>query len=383
MKKRLIRIILFCVAICFISQVPIFSTVAHTTNVNTSSTVSSLFLASPIDLLIVLSPQYSNDAEINTAITTYITAVKNDIEWTTQVVPITQENNEVELIDQLIEHYYQTDAIKACLLVGEDLATALGGDSDYLEQPSIVPWFTTGGSAAYELSNEGVVCKPYTIDICISLLYPTHDLSYEQKKSSLISAFTKFSTQRHITYSNTIQVLESSELNTNSQALYQKLQQYSNLHYLEDPTETEIQKTFSESYAAYLIHGHSNPARTSLSAQDEHSWFSAEDANKIHTPLFGADGCYVSGWWSNQPDNNHLDPSIDAPWYGSQMFTSTEIHVMALGMLSQNGYAQPVSFLENALPELLEGKTLAEAMLGDSCIGDTIIIGDPTFHFTL
>jgi hypothetical protein len=65
------------------------------------------------------------------------------------------------------------------------------------------------------------------------------------------------------------------------------------------------------------------------------------------------------------------------------MFTSTEIHVMALGMLSQNGYAQPVSFLENALPELLEGKTLAEAMLGDSCIGDTIIIGDPTFHFTL
>jgi hypothetical protein len=56
---------------------------------------------------------------------------------------------------------------------------------------------------------------------------------------------------------------------------------------------------------------------------------------------------------------------------------------MALGLLSQNGFSTPVSFIQNAMPELLAGKTLAEAMIGDSTIGDTIIIGDPTFHFSI
>ena len=56
---------------------------------------------------------------------------------------------------------------------------------------------------------------------------------------------------------------------------------------------------------------------------------------------------------------------------------------MALGLLSQNGFPTPVSFIENAMPDLLSGKTIAEAMIGDTTIGDTILIGDPTFHFTL
>jgi hypothetical protein len=56
---------------------------------------------------------------------------------------------------------------------------------------------------------------------------------------------------------------------------------------------------------------------------------------------------------------------------------------MALGLLSQNGCSTPVSFLENAMPELLSGKTLAESLLGDTTLGDTLIIGDPSFHYTL
>jgi hypothetical protein len=56
---------------------------------------------------------------------------------------------------------------------------------------------------------------------------------------------------------------------------------------------------------------------------------------------------------------------------------------MALGLLSQNGFSTPVSFLENAFPELLTGITLAESMIGDTSIGDYIIIGDPTFHFNI
>ena len=56
---------------------------------------------------------------------------------------------------------------------------------------------------------------------------------------------------------------------------------------------------------------------------------------------------------------------------------------MVLGLLSQNGFSYPVSFIENALPELLEGKTLAESMIGDISLGDNVVFGDPTFHYTI
>jgi hypothetical protein len=56
---------------------------------------------------------------------------------------------------------------------------------------------------------------------------------------------------------------------------------------------------------------------------------------------------------------------------------------MALGLLSQNGYSFPVSFIENSIPCILNGKTIAESIINEKCHGDTIIIGDPTFHFTV
>ena len=111
-------------------------------------------------------------------------------------------------------------------------------------------------------------------------------------------------------------------------------------------------------------------------------WFSAALVDELKTPFFGADGCYVGGWWSNHIDNNKIDHSIDSLWYGSRIFTSKYVQVMVLGLLSQNGFSYPVSFVENAIPNLAEGKTLAESIIGDICIGDNIIIGDPTFHFT-
>ena len=56
---------------------------------------------------------------------------------------------------------------------------------------------------------------------------------------------------------------------------------------------------------------------------------------------------------------------------------------MALGLLSQQGFSYPVSFIENVIPDLCEGKTLAESVLGDTFVDTTIIVGDPTFHFIL
>jgi hypothetical protein len=132
-----------------------------------------------------------------------------------------------------------------------------------------------------------------------------------------------------------------------------------------------------KSYSMYYVHGHSNPAGTDIS-----KWFSAENVDEVQAPIFAADGCYVGGWWSNQKDNNVLDSSVDGSWYGSKIFSSESVQVMVCGLLSQNGFSYSVSFVENAVPDLLNGATLAESMIGDVFVGDNaVVFGDPTFHY--
>jgi hypothetical protein len=133
----------------------------------------------------------------------------------------------------------------------------------------------------------------------------------------------------------------------------------------------------------YYVHGHSNPTRTDVNA-DESGCFSAENVDAINTSFFAADGCYVGGWWSDQLDNDILDPSIKVSWYGSKIFTSEHVQAMVLGLLSQNGFSYSVGFIENAVPDLIDGVTLAESMIGNSYVGDNaVVFGDPTFHYSL
>jgi hypothetical protein len=375
-KHNSTRKLLCIFSLLFISQLPIFA------NTPQQAITIQMTLENP-DLLIILSPQYSNDTTLHTAIQAYITAVHNDLGWTTQILPIQENQNTYQQIDTLIETQHATHPLKACIMVGEDLNTALGGDIDYLEQPSTLPWTSLGGTSAYETTEKGITAKPTTQHICISLLYPPQQLPYEQKKSFLISAFEKFTTQRYHPLQNTIRIFESSTLDTTSKPLYQHLTTYASIDYTEDATTTTLTASFFTPYSAYFVHGHSNPSGTDVAAEQNQGWFTAENLNTLHTPFFGADGCYVAGWWSNQTDNDQLDASTGASWYGAKIFTSHTIQTMALGLLSQNGFSSPVSFLENSMPELLQGKTLAESMIGDTTIGDTIIIGDPTFHYTL
>ena len=379
MKPTLYRPIFICMVLLVIGQLPLSSTPAKEMIPNTPLVQEA---NGTMQLLIILSPQYAQDLDIINALQFYTVAVQNDLHWKSKIIPITPQENDFQIIDTIIEQYYRTDGIKACLMVGEDLDTALAGDSDYLEQPSVIPWATTGGPSSYEMTHNGILCQPYTINICISLLYPTHALPYETKKANLINALTKFATQRHASFPKTISVFESSDLSASSRPLYQHLLQFGQLMYQEDPNDEELQQSLSQSYAIYMVHGHSTPAGTDVSSRNNTGWFSADNLNHIQTPLFCADGCYTSGWWSNQSDNDKLDPSCGATWYGSKIFTSPSIHVMALGLLSQNGFCTPVSFIENVLPKFLSGKTLAESMIGGCSIGDTIIVGDPTFHFT-
>ena len=370
------RLIVCILLFLFIGQLPVFSTPAsEILRANTGA------LDQNPDMLIIISPQYTADNDLHTVIHSYMTAVNRDLGWTSQIISIHPDTNTYQTIDHIIETYYQYHPLKACIMVGEDLNIALGGDCDGLEQPSILPWTTLGETTAYTQTTQGILCTPSKLHLCVSLLFPPSSLPYEQKKTSLLFAFTKFSTQRYYTNEHTTRIFESSALNKYSKTLYQHLETQHPITYTEDATDAEIIYSLQESYTAYFIHGHSTPAGSDLNRQNNSGWFTAEHLDQLHTPMFGADGCYTAGWWSDQDDNNQLDQSNKKTYYGSKIFTSTTLQVLALGLLSQNGCSTPVSFIENVMPELFEGKTLAEAMIGDWTIGDYIIIGDPTFHY--
>jgi hypothetical protein len=372
------RLILCVLLFLFIGQLPFFSAPAsETIRADTPA------LGQNPDLLIIISPQYAGDNDLHTVIQSYMEAVNTDLGWTSQSISIHPDNNTYQTIDHIIETTYQHHPLKACIMVGEDLDTPLGGDCDGLEQPSTLPWMTMGETTSYTQTTQGILCVPSKIQLCVSLLYPPSHLSYEQKKAQLLFAFTKFSSQRYHTTLRPTRIFESSALNTNSKPLYQHLATQTQITYTEDATDAEIIQSLQESYTAYFIHGHSNPAGSDLNRQNNSGWFTADYLDSLNTPLFGADGCYTAGWWSDQDDNNRLDPSIKKTYYSSKIFTSTTLQVLVLGLLSQNGCSTPVSFIENVLPELYDGKTLAEAMTGDWTIGDYIIVGDPTFHYTV
>ena len=380
MEKRLYSTIAILGLLDLFLAVPILSKNTQILASTTDTRASVFNLPETLEMLIFISPQYAKDKEIRSSIDDYTEAVKKDVNWKTKIIPINPDDNNFKKIDQIIEKYYLQYKIKACIMVGEDIDTALAGDSDYIEKPSIIPWATIGGETSYEISTQGVVSKPYPADICISLLYPTHYLDYKEKKSQIIYAFNKLCIDRQSYFIEEILAFESSDINKNSKEIYQKLAENTNFNYIENPSAKQLKMSLNKPYSIYFVHGHSNPSRTNINAHDK-LWFCADTVDYLNTPFFGADGCYVNGWWSEQIDNNHLDSSIECSWYGSKIFSSKYIKIMVLGLLSQNGFSQPVSFIENAMPDILNGKTIAESIVGKIYSGNTIIIGDPAFHF--
>jgi hypothetical protein len=352
-------------------------------------------------MLIFLSPQYAHNFLINTVVNRYINAVHNDIGWNTKIIRITPEMNEFRKIDQVMESYFENYSIKACIMVGEDIDTAKHADGDYMEAPSVTPWETVGGESRYHIDENGDVryngeAGNYSIDICISLLYPTHACSFPIKVLQIVRAFYKFSINRDITYSGDILAFSDSESSAHERSnreVCETMNKLGNLYYKEDPTNFEVLTSLLGSYSIYYVYGHSTPSVTDVSydeVQKKEGLFYARYVDILRTPFFIAGGCYVNGWWSQYKDNTRLDPSIRKIWYGSRIFTSKYVRAMVLGFPGQiagseyNGTWTPYqNFIVNALPDLTSGKTLAESMRGKIyyCNDDQQVFGDPTFHF--
>ncbi len=366
-------------------------------------------IAQNIDMLIFLSPQYSEDVQIKQAINKYIDVVKNDIGWNTKIVNITTDTNEFRKIDKIIEDYYHNpgNKIKASIMVGEDINTALSADFINQESPATSPWSTTGGESpsnsstfdenTYSISelNGGDQINGYRqkINIAISLIYPTHSLSYEEKSSQIITAFKKFSTNRESSYSKDMVAFESNEIvedvyvtSKNTTEIYNTLSDYGNLYYKREPSQIDIEETLNKSFMLYNINGHSAPGYTKLGAD---SYFYGSYLNQINTPIFTAQGCFVAGWYAaGNTDNSILDYSdytgnSGSMWYGSTIFTNPDLRVTILGQPAQTSGGGSYNFIYNAMSELNTGKTLAESIIGKiyNSADEVIIYGDPTFHY--
>ncbi len=364
---------------------------------------NACLVAERLDMLVFISPQYRNNTQIKQAINEYIDAVKDDVGWATKIITITSDINDFRKIDEIIEDYYSKSGgrLKACIMVGEDMDTALTSDLPSAEEsPSTAPWSTTGGEnpAGFYIPGKEdtytidlyaggdlVVSHEQMINIAISLIYPTHSLSYQMKSSQIISVFNKFSKNRSRLYPEDIRAFVSSQYITESPRvyeIYQTLKNYGNLYYKEEPTQLEINESLTKSYKMYSITGHSRPGFTVLGVN---RFFYADYLNELNTPLFTAGGCHTAGWYADpnqNTDNNTLDFSIDKSWYGSKIFVNPNLRAMILGFPEQPGGSGNYNFIMNAVPGLNAGKTLAESIINHYYFGnDLILYGDPTFHY--
>jgi len=337
------------------------------------------------DMLIFISPQYRNDSEIKDAVISYSKAVKEDIGWHTKTLLLTQVQNNFEKIDEIIESYYRSDNIKASIMVGEDIDTVLGDDRDYEEAPRISHWLTLENIVTEE---NGHMVSPkhyYRVDITISLLYPTHELGYQTKSEHIVRAFEKFSKNRNKIYpKESIVLSDPLTMMPWEEEAYRLFGNYSNLVYKKNPSESDISSSLQRQYMIYSAAGHGGPMTINVNP-DEGATFEVDYLDHLNTPIFMGDGCFVGGWFSNFKDNNKLDYSTNIPWFGSKIFVNPSLRAIILGApASSYGNIKGRDFINSIFPDLMEGKTIAESLVG-KIVEDpgylAIIYGDPTFHY--
>jgi len=384
-----------------------------------------------LDMLIFVSPQYAGDSQIKQAINEYIEVVKEDIGWNVKIINITPDLNDFRKIDKVIEnHYNSVSGLKAALMVGEDIDTPLGSEGGGHEAPSIVPWGTTGGEISYEEYNRrfsscqgDFLCPeildsyhirpsylnppidyllPSRLNIAIFLLYPSHEreiwlppdytvqkveeIDYQIRSQQIVNVFEKFKKDRQEEYLKNILSFWHAEIAEVGiqEELIKSMADYVNLYYKKNPSEEEIMASLEKEYMMYIAGGHGTPMIVSVGPGGK--TFEADYLDSLNTPFFVGSGCYVGGWPTFDSNNRKIDFShdrYDTTWFGSKIFNSSYLKVIAVGFPFDPASDGKYYFIKNILQDLMTGKTLAESIAGKIFWGggSMILYGDPTFHF--
>ncbi len=358
---------------------------------------SSPINVNEVQMLVFVSPQYSGDISVLRAIEEYSIAVKDDIGWNIKIITLTNETNSVGYIRFIIREHYHSSKILAAIVVGEDTDTPLDAEKPYIEVPSVCFWSeldepiylsshanTTGKwvqpDVGVEELNElllgtwvdTIAHKP---DVCVSLIYPTAEWSYEEKRVKLITTFQKFS-DRASNYEDDILFIVNGTLH--SSKIWSNFAILGNVSGKIDGVRDDWMDAYGERFKLIASLGHGNPRSADV--------LRCEDLQFIYTPCLVVGGCHTAGWYSNVGAlNNVLDPSISG-WFGELILTHPALRVIIAG----NPWGGVLSY---GGPVLAMGETVAEAWIdrGPYVLGqygvvsvssdNMIVYGDPTFHF--
>jgi len=334
-----------------------------------------------IDMVVFVSPQYKNDTAIINSINAYSAAVKEDIGWNVVTMPINDVDNQYTTIAGMISDVCSKNDLKACLMVGEDMAqnNNVFHTSIYKKcQQAIVFWQSYGGNITTSCANK-VIVATNTVRVPTSLMYPNSNDPYSVKSSNIIAAFNKFSTDRRKTHINKVISFYDTYFDFRD-ILTTETSKVGDAEVIGCPSQAVVDSMLTGEFKLVVAAGHGSPGTVAVTPSVTR--FRASTHGKTtKTPMLIVYGCSTAGWYTNiENDCLYQPPSNRAAWHGHCIFDNPSIRVVIGGFpIGRDGN----EFIAAAcLSKMATGKTVAEAMRGISVYGsNTTLHGDPTFHY--
>ena len=308
-------------------------------------------------LLIFISPQYSNDNLIRSAIKNYQQTIKEKPEWNSSIILLTNNTNTIQSIDHQIETIAQHHNLTACMLIGEDITLPIKTRFNTIEKPTLTKYSTINTTQE---------------SICISLLQPTPTASYQQKQQELINTLNRFSTKRSLTLKHQSTIIEQKSLSTYSQQDYQKIKQTIPSTYHQNINATQLTHLIHTPQDVICLHGHGTPNQIQLNSSSKLQ-LSSKTASLLNTKILTIDGCYTDSIYTN----NQNTPFI------STICSSNTIHLAFFGLLSQQTQTTQQNVINTILPNLRQEPTVAQAINNALISFDFVFTGDPTLEISL
>jgi uncharacterized protein YpmS len=311
-------------------------------------------------LLILLSPQYREDKIIIQSIHDYQQAIKENPGWSSQLIQLTQEDNQIESIDTLIETIAQKQNLTSILLIGEDLSLPIKTTFQTISKLQLSTYAT--------ISTKSDTQKI----LSISLLFPTPDESYQQKQTELTKTLKRFTEKRTISLGQNATIIEQSSLSTYSKQDYTTLANTIQADYIENSNPSQFTSLFYSSHDIICIHGHGHPNNIQLNRTSQLK-LTSDMAASLPTTILTIDGCYTDSIYTEK--NNSPLPFI------STICKSSTLHLAFYGLLSQQTPTQHANVINSILSNITSNTTIAEIINDASITFDFVFTGDPTVQF--
>ena len=336
----------------------------------------------PVDMAIFVSPQYKDDTDILAAMQMYIDAVKADIGWDLAIVYVNQSDNRYDTIQNKIGEIYDNDPLKACMMIGEDMAEEKNvfHTSNSRKCQQALPFWQSYGASFSLTCGSKVVIAQNLVRVVISLMYPNRNDSYDIKKNQIISALQKFSNNRRKVYATDTVSFYDMYFEEFGSILTDEVGAIGNAVVVGNPTQSEVDAILSSEYKFVFSGGHGLPGVVVVNPRVA-QFVAGVHGKQIKTPFLMVYGCGTSGWYTNIDDDClYQPPSNRADWFGHTIFDNESIRAVIGGFpIGKHG----LEFIcSECLRKMSTGETIAEAMRGMNTYGsNSTLFGDPTFHY--